>query len=234
MLTKPHGALYDYRLDKRASDLGLTMRRGTLDWFIVDEIGLRDVYNTTSLTLPAAACILDVGANIGAFAARALERWPTARVTCIEMDAANAAQAARHLAGRARVIVAAVVGDRVPSGYRRDAENSGGHHLVYDGASRSDVAPSMMTLAQAIDATECSGVDLLKMDVEGAEHDILALAARDGALDRVRRIVMEWHEFATGQQLRTLVATLLGAGFNLSAPTTRTDDATGMLSAVRT
>lgn len=226
-----HTSLYRHRLTHAADQLGLTLRRGTLDGFIVDEIALRDTYRLRSIDLPPNACVVDVGANIGTFAAAVLRRWPTARVTGFELDDENAAIAARHLAGRARIVRAAIVGDHRPTGYRIDPDNSGGHTLAFDDGPGLLPAPPSWTLHRAIDTAGCAFVDLLKMDVEGAEYDILARAARDGALAIVNRIVMEWHELSPGQRHGALVALLRRAGFDVEA--VRENAAAGTLFASR-
>lgn len=53
--------------------------------------------------------------------------------------------------------------------------------------------PAADVLAQAIGRLKADRVDLLKLDIEGSEGDVLTLAARDGSLARVDRIVGEWH-----------------------------------------
>ena len=202
-----------YRVAKIADDLGLKLRYGTQDDYILDEIAIRDVYRLGSISLPSNACVIDIGANVGIFSAEVLYRWPSAQVTGFELDDNNASIATAHLAGRARIVRVAIVGDHVPTGYRRDPGNSGGHMLSFDAVHGQLPAPPSLTLAQAFDLAGCPTVDLLKMDVEGAEYDILQRAARDGTLGRVRRVVMEWHEHAPGQSGESLVALLRGAGF---------------------
>ena len=217
-------------LASRAESLGLSLRSGTMDAWILDELDRCDVYDLRSLALPARPCVVDIGANVGIFGALVLERWPDARVTGFELDATNAAIAAVHLRGRARVVRAAIVGDRVPAGYVRDASNSGGHALADAGAALRPL-PRTLTLGQALDAAGCDRADLVKMDIEGGEYDVLGRAARDGALDRVDRLVMEWHELAPGQSVAALAKLLGDVGFTIALR--RQDDGTGILTAHR-
>jgi hypothetical protein len=57
-------------------------------------------------------------------------------------------------------------------------------------------------------------VDLLKMDIEGAECDVLA--GQDAALARVKRVFVEYHSYAKKpQRLDELLALFRRAGFRV-------------------
>jgi hypothetical protein len=58
-------------------------------------------------------------------------------------------------------------------------------------------------------------VDLLKMDIEGAEFDVLMTCPPD-ALERVRRIAMEFHNVARGtKDAPSLAAFLRTQGYEV-------------------
>lgn len=152
--------------------------------------------------------ILDLGANVGYSAADLAARFPRAEIVAIEMDAANAAMCARntsHLGERCRVIEAAVWsrcgeivygGDEAWSLSVRDALN--------DSASPSTgrVARAM-TIDQILDEAGWDTVDFVKMDIEGAESEVLRCA--DGWMNRVRSMKIELHPPAEFEACRRVL-----------------------------
>jgi len=73
-------------------------------------------------------------------------------------------------------------------------------------------AKAILTLpAISLDRLLVDSVDLLKMDIEGAETDVLLHSRR---LNRVSQLMVEYHSFAdTAQSLDSLLNTLASAGF---------------------
>jgi hypothetical protein len=72
------------------------------------------------------------------------------------------------------------------------------------------------TLTDIMDANNIEQIDYLKIDVEGAEYDIL-LNCPAGTLSKVRRIVMEYHEFDSDERShRDLVSLLKAHGFQVA------------------
>ena len=141
-----------------------------------------------------AGTIVDIGANFGAFtlyatrngARRVLAYEPnTAAFRCLERNVqANHTEA---MVSASRLAVAGRAGDQVrfpvaPSAYNRIAD---------DGESGDFETVRTTNLAEILERAAPQGVDLLKLDCEGAEYDIL-LESRS-ALSRVREIRMEYH-----------------------------------------
>jgi hypothetical protein len=63
-------------------------------------------------------------------------------------------------------------------------------------------------------------VDLLKLDVEGAEGDVLDDLVQTGALDRVAEVVMEYHHHLDDQdRLGGVLSLLERAGFGYQVAT---------------
>ena len=62
-----------------------------------------------------------------------------------------------------------------------------GNHISYDGEG---IDVSAMTIKQICELYKISNIDLLKMDIEGAEVDVFANGA---FLDRVRFLIAELH-----------------------------------------
>jgi FkbM family methyltransferase len=87
------------------------------------------------------------------------------------------------------------------------------------GGDSGRITPDGSATCRAIDLSEClpARVDLLKMDVEGAEYPVLDRLCQTGAIQRVRQLVCEFHVWRdkTDALLQTL-ARLRTSGMQLS------------------
>lgn len=161
--------------------------------------------------------VVDAGANIGAFSLFALTQAPEARLIAIE-PAPDSCQRIRALleehgvAQRCTLYETALGANQGETTIQLNA----GSQFRRTGVAGHAV--SMRTLESLIppDAT----VDLLKIDVEGAEYDIVATAG-NRLLHRIERIIMEYHPVAPAENA---VNPLLQSGFRV---TRRQDDGAG-------
>ncbi|MGH2941882.1 MAG: FkbM family methyltransferase [Solirubrobacteraceae bacterium] len=187
------------RYELRRSGLPFHVRHRTGDVAILNKIFARD-RAMNSYEPPAEAAqaigqapkILDVGANIGLFGVFALRCWPGAQITAFEPDPDNLrvlrrTVAANDAAGRWTVVPAAVTNAptelRFVPGLRAEAHIAGARGAHEDGTI---TVPAIDFFEQ-----QGSGVDLVKMDVEGGEWAILA-DPRLAAL-KASAIRLEWH-----------------------------------------
>lgn len=184
-----------YRL--RVSGRSVTVRHRSRDIDILNEIfggtGGMNCYQPPEeiadrLDRLASPRIVDLGANIGLFGLYALGRWPSANLIGYEPDPRNAELLERTVALNR------------PDGswktYRLACSNRAGSISFVSGLlSESRIADANET--DTIDVPmvdlfdELADVDLLKIDIEGAEWDILT----DPRLSQLRAdaIVLEWH-----------------------------------------
>jgi FkbM family methyltransferase len=143
--------------------------------------------NLISLLLalvPAGGVLLDIGANIGSIS---LPLAVSGRhVLSVEADSVNArllgmSALASGVAGRIRVVSAAV-SDRVGEATFMP---HGCHGQLVDGDVVGATRVPLTTVDSLIDAEQLQRVDLVKIDVEGADLDVVrgmtSLAARDDA-----------------------------------------------------
>ena len=135
--------------------------------------------------------IVDLGANVG-FSARFLsERYPYAELVAYEPDPEIFHLAQRNVRGHARVSLQnrAVAGEPGPLELHRFAGGSWGtSSFVTSQAVTESFTADAVTLDSII--SELGDVDLLKIDIEGAEYEVLKGCQQ---LDRVRCIVGEFH-----------------------------------------
>jgi FkbM family methyltransferase len=179
--------------------------------WVLNEIYRDRVYDVPGVNLSACRTVLDVGANVGVFALFAASVGPVATVHCFEPDAANFRMLRRNLEANPGVRIfahRAAVGENDGFGYLSDGRTSVTHTLAKMGGQRVE----LVSLGRAVEI--CGGdVDFLKMDVEGAEREIL-LGCPDTVLRRVRTISMEWHYPVADAEI--LAKRLRGLGFATS------------------
>lgn len=83
-----------------------------------------------------------------------------------------------------------------------------------DLATTQHLEVTLVSLGDALNLTGVDEVDLLKLDCEGAEYDILFNSVRS-VLERIHRIVMEFHDDVTDYSHTDLVRFLNDAGYEV-------------------
>lgn len=142
--------------------------------------------------------VVDCGANIGLFALFMCASAPGVRVHCFEPMPVNLRRLAEnvHANGLERSVVIhpyAVLdgaGRRPLSAGRRNGQWSF-FHDDREPAAEHDAA--CVSLAEALALCGAPRIDLLKLDVEGAEIEILE-GANDVTWDRIGRVALEYHD----------------------------------------
>ncbi len=157
--------------------------------------------------------ILDLGANCGLSALFFILRYPSVRLSCVEADAgifgilksnlqnwANDKQVAfRH---------AAVAGSGNSFLFHSTGADTG-RLMPHSSLSARPLEVKAVCLDELIDGP----VDFLKMDIEGAETDVLLTSQKLGL---VSRLFVEYHSFVSQQQrLMELLGVLRQSGFRI-------------------
>jgi FkbM family methyltransferase len=136
--------------------------------------------------------VVDLGANVGVASLHFLGRWPDARIVAVEPDPTTVRKLRSNVASEPGVVVvqAAIVGSPASSvSFLADA-SSWGSRVAAD-EEHGTVRVPALTLDQLLAQAGVDHVDLLKIDIEGMEHEVLQPTAP--ALDRVAMIVGEVH-----------------------------------------
>ncbi len=193
----------------------ILVRHRTSDTHIVDEIFRRTVYGD-----PPKGIVIDLGANIGAYALYAART--ATRVFAFEPEESNFAQLEKNIAlNRALPISAfkkAVGGEGGPGTLFVTAVNKGAASLIFDrGGVRQPV--DIITLDHAFSLCGVTHVDMLKIDIEGSEYTLLEHASTH-TLRRISSLVMEIHR-VRGKRLSSLTSKLREAGFHIRMRRTR-------------
>jgi len=195
------------------------------------EIFAGEVYSAGGFYVPRSNdVVLDVGANVGLFAAWLARKAPGIRVSAFEPFAENFAALQENIkpwrninafpyavGGRAGTASMVAVGDR-----------SVDHRL---GITATNGNVRVVTLEEAADLTDAGDIDFLKMDIEGSEYDVFEYSMPDQLMNRFRRIAIEWHEHIRPGVLG-LLKERLSASHNI-VQISADDERFGLLQAVR-
>lgn len=167
------------------------------------------VRQTMRVTLPTdAPRILDCGANIGLASLYFKRLYPAARITAYEADPAIheilADNLQRNRAEDVETIQAAIWKENGAINFACEGADSG---AVAEVTTNQKAQQREVPAVRLRDLLEAEPVDLLKLDIEGAERAVLADCA--GALSNVRAILMELHDFDPRQRNLPFVLDLL-------------------------
>jgi FkbM family methyltransferase len=153
---------------------------------------------------PAPRTILDIGANIGAFALRAHAQWPAAAIRCYEPVKENYFGLAKNVFGCPKI-----------KAYRFALRSFNGSDNIligdkgvtcgfYQLGRQTNVTEKVM----CVDAGEIAGAELVKVDTEGCEVEIVSRLD----LTKTRALVVEYHR---PEDVALLNIIMVAAGFRL-------------------
>jgi FkbM family methyltransferase len=170
----------------------LWARAGTSDVETFEEVFLMRQYD-----LPFAGFepthILDLGANIGYASVYFAARWPQARILAVEPATGNLGLLEKNTRPWNRITCLQAAVWSHPSWVQvanpKDAANAFRMSEAHD--AREENIPAH-TISQLIERQGCKQLDLLKMDVEGAEAEIFQNSTE--WLARVKVLIIELHD----------------------------------------
>lgn len=192
-LTHPDDAVVTHHLRNGPA---LTVHAGPADIRIINEIWIARCYEQHPGIVPRQGwTVVDLGAHKGIYSTRVLHLAPDARVFSYEPDPDNFACLLTNVGDRATVHNVAVGSDDGMATMYRVPGQGGLQTIVAERArarghyTDTPLDVKKISLERAI--TEAGHVDLLKIDVEGAEYD-LVLNSRPSVFDGVDRVVLEY------------------------------------------
>ncbi len=207
------------RIRARKTGLMFTVR-GAADVWSVKEAVLDRFYQRYGFDFEPAWTVLDIGAGLGEFTLLAARADQRNRVYAFEPHAGSFALLQENVTRNGLVNIVAV-NDALSSRtgpLMLDVSNSEPVHQQSrrdegSGGPQRHVVKSV-SLGDLLNTYELDVVDLVKLDCEGAEYDIL-LNAPAWVLDRIHRIVLEYHDEFTPHVHGDLVRFLEHAGFSV-------------------
>ncbi len=213
----------------RKSGLEFTVR-GAMDIWCLKETHIDRFYEVYGAELQDGWTVVDIGAGLGDFSIRAAHQFPASQVFAYEPFAESYKLLERNLAanqvgnvqifqqavGQTGALLLDLSGGEPLQITSRQTELAGSTNGAAPGenGARTQQVTSL-ALNEVFVQNGIQRCDLLKMDCEGAEYDIL-LNAKPEALERVQRLVMEYHDGFTSFSHKDLVALLTSHGFSVS------------------
>lgn len=182
----------EFLLNLANSPNATTLRPHAGDLSILYEIFWQHAYDLPQLQGGAFRTVVDVGANVGLAALFFLEKFPVARLICVEPEPANFQLLQRNLRGTCAVALQAALAatdgtvkmDSGPAAYNAKVSAETGTIEVE--------AIAMPTLLQS---QQLAWVDLLKIDIEDYEQQVFA--GPTGWLGQVGVLLIEIHSPAS-------------------------------------
>ena len=181
--------------------------------------------------------VIDVGANIGAFAVTAARAAPNGRVYAVEPEPDNFAllcgNVRRNGCRNVTPVRAAVADEAGEVALSISAGNAAGHSVQRRHGGRDVVVPAV-TLGGLLDEYRIDRCDFLKLDCEGAEYGIL-YGLPPAYFPRIRRLALEYHASPDEKRGKgdELVAFLRGVGFRVDLYTSVVGSRNGLIFASR-
>ncbi|WP_250285172.1 FkbM family methyltransferase [Frankia sp. CiP1_Cm_nod2] len=207
------------------------LRAGLSDLFVLREVFVYGIYEFPYEEAGGEVrTVLDLGSNMGASPLYFSLRFPNARVVCVEPVPENAEELRVNAAANGFdwvVEQAAVAGQPgevrlFPSGWWASSSTTQSvaeartafRHRPERDLALPPLAVRAVTVDQLLDAAGWESADLLKVDVEGAEEQIL-LDGRPDWLRRVRVLALDIHAKYVSRE--RIVARLAEYGFSAAA-----------------
>jgi FkbM family methyltransferase len=181
------------------ADYEVSLRLGTSDSQSFEQIFIGNKYESPHLPT-SANTILDLGANIGLATVFFGIRYPEASILSVEPDASNCRSTidnAAALGSRAKILQAAAwTDDGVINLHTEDEDGLplGAWGIqVSDRIDANNNTAKCASVGTLIDAANFDRVDILKIDIEGAEYEIFSKGAEEW-LPRVNLVIVDIHE----------------------------------------
>jgi FkbM family methyltransferase len=156
-------------------EYSLTLRPFAGDLFVLYEILLSKIYYVPDDFLPPSGVhvIVDCGGNIGITALYLAARYPSATIYSVEPHPDTYVMLQQNTAAEPRIVPihAAVVGSPATTARITARNPAWGNKLTETGPSLEVPA---ITLCQLIELYKITNIDLLKVDIEGAEKFVFA------------------------------------------------------------
>ncbi|MFT4688837.1 MAG: FkbM family methyltransferase [Limisphaerales bacterium] len=178
------------------------LRRGGSDAKCVEELCIDGQYNLTTSILTkngaTVGTILDLGGNMGLASLQFASEFPEAKCIILEPDPENAKRAREHLGKCANVeLIEAGIWSKSGTLYtsREYADGLDWAITVSDTKSESSVDEiPAIGIEDLIQTLEIEVIDLLKIDIEGAEGELFREEVAAKFLPLTRVIALEVHD----------------------------------------
>ncbi len=187
---------------------GLKIKFRHQDIFIIDELVVRGEYlrylktfiksqDNSSSDKNNQPAVVDIGANIGCFSLQAA--WQGAKVYAVEASAINMALlkeniALNNLQDKIIPTQKAIWKENTTLTFHASPKNPGSGSLVYNSVDDSEKVEAI-SMNEYIGALPEENIKILKMDIEGAEFEVLPTVTSN-VYKKIEVIIGEYHQNA--------------------------------------
>jgi FkbM family methyltransferase len=184
---------------KRPFKANISLRECGSDLATFHEIVVEEVYGVVLRALENVQTVIDLGANIGLASLYLAYNYPACKVLCVEpnpetYELLNKNVSKLSRSGRCKTLKAAVWDrhQRLAPDQKIPADRYSAFAVRVASASEPSALEGY-TMTEILDYSGFDRVDLLKIDIEGAESKLFS--TQDSSwLDRVGAIAIEFHE----------------------------------------
>jgi FkbM family methyltransferase len=195
--------------------------RSAMDLWTVKETYLDRFYEKFGTPIGDGWTLVDIGGGIGDFSILAAKRHPTNTVYVFEPTLESYNLLLENLrindVANVKAYPYAIWGDSrnlVINTFPGEAVQYTSRPVGYDTGLDQGLVVESLSLEEAFEHTGLAHCNLLKIDCEGAEYSII-LNTPDAVLNRIDRIIMEYHEFEEQHVYGELVDFLIRKGFSV-------------------
>jgi FkbM family methyltransferase len=190
------------------------------------EIFVTETYTRGFYSPESGDNVIDCGANIGLFSLQLAKSAPGIRIFCFEPAIETRIRLINNIClnglQSALTVFPFAITDQNGSGHLRLAASSGDNSLFPrpENSSGLEELVDCVTLSSALDMCDVEVIDMMKVDVEGAEIEILR-GARNIDWRRIRRLTVEYHDLFRPGCRKSIVEMLLEYGFKMIEDSSR-------------
>lgn len=169
----------------------IVLRRGTTDLDVVLQVLGAHEYSVTSRIEPR--LIIDAGANIGVSTLYFAHRFPDAQIYAIEPEHSNFAILERNCKGLKNIRLYEAALWHCQTYVTLKDQKSENWAFSFTEAAESVPGIPTITIPQLIHESGRETIDILKIDIEGAEKELFSNGCHEW-LSRIRLLIIELHD----------------------------------------
>ncbi len=172
----------------------IIVRRKTSDVSTFEQVFVNHLYDLAIDEQPK--LIIDGGANVGYTTIYFANRWPRARIFAVEPEASNYAVLRKNVAGYPNVTaVQAALWSKQTNLEIQNPGDDNWSFRVGPSEARTNSSCEAITVQELIERAGGDRVDILKLDIEGAEKEVFS--SDYSWLKQVQAMVLELHDWIT-------------------------------------
>lgn len=190
-LNKRHSKIISFNLKGLKNKLYL--RTQTSDFMCFDDVLLNQSYN---LDITDAEWIIDCGANIGLATIFFNLKFPEAKIVAIEMEEGNFSILEKNTLKNENVYLenAAVWSNALEHLVVEDGNKEWGYMVSTEEKGRASKHIKAITINDIVKKYSIQTIDILKIDIEGAEKEIFKKGVYEDWLKITKVLIIELHD----------------------------------------